>query len=452
MADLVTCRAFTDYLVSQEPVYDKRILRDIRPTDGGWIGHVSMGKWPAFSGVEHTQDRFNTVYPDTSQQWDAVTSGSCVGTPCDPTEHTIGHGASRLTYFLELQSWTTQLFCFDKLMHVTHAREHFDQIISKILRPATSTIMSAFMRKRALFHAGKKWVADASMSEFTFNWVKVGTSETYLDVSHKPTSKLTPQMLQRRVEDLMLVGYMGESPFKDDMPLIELVSDMNTVWDLDKAVSDSNISDKWRYQVWEAANKYYRYGFSGQLGNYATRVDPTGMRFNYVGLVANKHRFQWIQPYINVASSGGGGGDGSNFQPGLKSIVNPAYHAARYSISFIWHKMAMDALVMDPASVNSQMPFVSRDFGGKWKFVMDNLTCGLDVNGNPIAVDNARRNKGKFIADFELAIRPLHTEFAEAIFHKRAPACLVVQDTCGDDPGYPAQSYDSANDACPVEG
>lgn len=446
MAETVTCRAFTDYLVRQEPVYDKRILADIRPTDGGWIGHVSMGQWPSNSGVEHTLDRFNHVYPDTTQTWNQVTLGSCVGTPCDPEEHQIGWGSTRITYFLERQSWATQLLCFDQLMHITHAKQQFQQIISDILRPATQTIMSTFMRKRALLYAGKKWVADATMSDFTYNWVVVGTQEIYLDVSAKPTSRLTPQMLQRRVHPLMLKGYFGKNPFKDSIPLIELVSDMDTVWDLDKAVSDSNVSDKWRFQSWDSANKYYRYGFSGQLGNYATRVDPTGMRFNFVGIVAGKFRFQYVQPYINVASSGAGS------EPGIKSIENPAYNLARYTISFIWHKMAMDALVMDPTPVNSEMPFSSRNFGGKWKFVMNNLTCGLDGSGNPIAVDNSRMNKGKFIADFELSIRPLYTEFAEAIFHMRAPACLVVQAPCGDDPGYPAQNYDSNNEPCPDEG
>jgi len=58
--------------------------------------------------------------------------------------------------------------------------------------------------------------------------------------------------------------------------------------------------------------------------------------------------------------------------------VNPDYQAAQYTISFIWHKMAMEALVAEPASVNSEMPFGSRNFGGKWQFVMDNLGVGPD--------------------------------------------------------------------------
>lgn len=437
----VTCTNFTNFLVSQEPVYDKLILADIRPNDGGWIGHVATGQFPAFSGTEHTLDRFNHVYPDTSQEWDRVNVGSCVGTPCDPNEHVIGWGATRITYFLETQSWVTPLLCFDQLMHITHAKEHFRQIISDILRPATSTIMSTFMRKRALDHAGKKWCASATQADFTFTWVNDGTSEKFLDTTCKPTSLLTPQMLQRRVHPLMLAGYFGKQPFKDSPPFIELVTDMETLWDLDKAVADSNVSQKWRFDSWDAANKYYRYGFTGQLGNYAVRVDPTPMRFNYVGVVAGKHRFQWVQPYRNVASSGAGG------DAGLKSEVNPDYQNAQYTISFLWHKQAMEALVAEPATVNPEMPFGSRNFGGKWMFVMDNLGVGPDG----CVVENKRRNKGQFIADFKLAIRPKYTEFAEAILHKRQPACIVTQDVCAADPGYPAQSYSSQNDICPED-
>jgi len=436
---ILSCTQFTQFLVDQTPVFDKEILMDIRPTDG-WIGHMSMGQFPSYSGTEHTLDRFNAVFPDTTQQWNRVYSTGCVGTPCDKTEHCIGWGAERITYYLEEQSWATNLLCFDKDMHITHAKEQYRQIISDILKPATSAIMSQFMRKRALTHAGKKWIADANQTEFTFAWVLSGTSETFLDVSALPTSKLTPQMLQRRVARLMGEGYFGKQPFKDMPPLIELVSDMETVWDLDRSVSLLSIGDKWRFSEWDAANKYYRYGFSGQLGNYATRVDPLGMRFNYRGQVGvgGTHRFQIVLPYRNVASSGAGG------EPGIKSEYNPDYDRAQYGISFIWHKKGMEALVSDATPINPEMPFSSRNFGGKWQFVMDNLGSGPDG----CVIENKRRNKGQFIADFKLAIKPRYTEFVEAIFHKRERACVIEIDTCATDPGYPTQDYDSCNTAC----
>jgi hypothetical protein len=441
---------FTSFLVNQQPVYDKLILADVRPEDG-WILHVETGTFPAYSGTQHTLDRFNHVFPDTTKQWVPTQSGNCLGNPCDKTEHCIGWGATRITYHLEEQSWQTPLLCFDNDMHITHAKEHFRQIISDILKPATTAIMSNFLRKRVLFHASHRWsamagfgTAAADIPQANATFTAVGNAEVFFDIptAMVPTSKLTPQMLQRRVHPLMLTGYMGKQPFKDMPPLIELVLGMETAWELDKQVSGSNIGDKWRFQDWDNANKYWRYGFTGQLGNYAVRVDPMALRFNRVGVIAGGlTRFQVVLPYRNVVSSGAGG------SPGLRSEANPDYELAEYEIGYIWHRRALQALMADATPVNPEMPFSSRNFGGKWQFVMDNL--GQDANG--VAIENKRRNKGQFIADFKLAIRPQYTEFCEALFYKREPACLITIDTCAADPGYPTQHYESCNDSCAAE-
>src|SRR5687767_9488233 len=111
---------FAQYLVDQQPNYDKLIIEDIRPSEG-WIAHVETGTFEAFTGTQHTRDRFNNVYPDTTQAWDLVEAANCLGTPCDPNETVIGWGSSRLTYALEQQSWVTPLLCFDQLMHITHS-------------------------------------------------------------------------------------------------------------------------------------------------------------------------------------------------------------------------------------------------------------------------------------------------------------------------------------------
>ncbi len=442
---IVSCDKFTQFLVRQEPVYDKLILRDIRPEDG-WIGTVNTGTFEAYSGTQHTLDRFNAVFPNTTKQWIPTEIGSCVGTPCDKIENCIGWGSTRLVYFLEEQSWATPLLCYDQDMHITQAKQQFSQIISDILKPATSAIMSNFLRKRAAQIAEKKWVADATMSDFTYTWVVVGDEEIYIDATAIPTSKLTPQMLQRRVSPLMLKGYFGKQPFKDMPPLIELVTDMETCWELDKLATSvpgalgnyPTVAGNWRFEQWDAANKYWRYGFSGQLGNYAMRVDPMGLRFNFVGIVGGAFRFQVVLPYRNVPSSGAGDA------AGLKSVENEDYQRAQYGWSLIWHRKAMTALVADATPVNPEMPFSSRNFGGKWQFVMDNL--GADVNG--CVIENKRRNKGQFIGDFKLAIRPEYVEFAELIFHKREPACVITVDTCSTETSYP-QDYSSCNEPCP---
>jgi hypothetical protein len=89
--------------------------------------------------------------------------------------------------------------------------------------------------------------------------------------------------------------------------------------------------------------------------------------------------------------------------------------------------------------MSPEMPFADRNFAGRWQFVMDNL--GADVNGQPI--ENKRRNKGQFIADFQHAWKPRYTELSELYFHKREPSCVVQISPCNPDPGYPAQNYES---------
>lgn len=55
----VSYSKFTEFLLDQQPVYDRLILQDIRPTDG-WLGHVNTA---TFDSHEHTMDRFSRIYP-----------------------------------------------------------------------------------------------------------------------------------------------------------------------------------------------------------------------------------------------------------------------------------------------------------------------------------------------------------------------------------------------------
>lgn len=427
------------------PYFEEMILEDIRPTDS-WIGNIATGVFPAHTGVAHNLDRFRHVFPNTTKVWNATQYTACLGTPCDKHMYNLGFGSDRVTFHLEEQSWRSPLFCFDQLMHVTHSAEQLEQIISKILRPATSAIMSAFLRKRALFWSDRKFVVNATMPQFTYTWTAVGDEEYFFDCSAAPATvgKLAPQHLQSRWTPLMLNGYAGMNPFKDTAPFIELVTGMETCWELDRLGGSQgvggvpSVAGNWRFTEWTAADKYWRYGFSGQVGNFQVRVDPMELRFNYradlgplVG--ANRYRYQLVLPYTNSATGGAGGA------AGLGDAPNEDFLKAPFRLSFIMHKKGMTALVSDATSINPEMPFMARDFGGRWQFVQDNL--GTDVNG--CVIENMRRNKGLFIADFKLAIRPEHTEFINVFFHKGEPNCLPFIDTCTTDPGYPVQHYSS---------
>jgi|GEM_PF-647392 len=456
MARIVSCSQFSQFIVSQQPFFDSYVIKDIRPEASGWIAHVTSGTWEAWSGTQHTRDRFNHVYPDVTNCWNETSADSCLGTPCDKQENLIGWGSSRLNMFLEEQSWATQLLCFDQLMHITKAKEQFAYIISNILKPATVTIQSNFIRRRGAQYVDNKWIANrnfgSAAANFEFTWVKTtnasGTCvERYIDTNAPPTSvfKLTPQMLQRVIDPLTRVGYLGTNPYGDKMPpMFELVTGEQTLWELDRLGGQQgiggipSINGNWRFTDFAAASAYWRYGLKGTIGQFSVRVDPEGLRFNYVGVVAGKHRYQVLLPMMNIPSSGAGSA------AGIKSVNNPAYDNAQYEFSYVWHTKILQILFAEAMPVNPEMPFAARNFAGKWQFVMDNL--GADQNG--CVIENKRRNKGQFIADFKEAVAPDHTEFGVLIFNKREPSCVIEINTCNADPGYPTQSYESSNANC----
>jgi hypothetical protein len=457
---------FPQFFVDQTPHFDEAIMEDIRPTDG-WLLNVSTGTTPMGTPVEITQDRFRSVWPNTTKTWTRVVANGvgCTGNPCDPREHQIGWGADRLTYYAEQQTWGTPLLCYDQDMHITHAEQHIDQLINEILRPATTAIASNFLRKRHVYWAKQKNVANGHLDQFTYAWRdQTGAApsglaghdeEWYFDCSVDPANVflLVPQMLQDRFAPLMRRGYAGKNPFKETAPFIELVTDMDTCWSLDKlggqqgvGGGDSpNVAGNWRFTEWGAANEYWRYGFSGQIGNYLVRVDEMGLRFNYVtdlgpAAAPNRYRYQIVLPYVNSITTGAGGA------AGIGSDENPDFDRAQFCISHIHHKMGMELLVPDARPLNPEMPFGHRDFGGKWRFAMHDL--GADHAG--VAITNKWENKGQFIAWFKYYIRPKMTEFMEAWFHKREQFCIPEIDTCAPNPGYPAQTYRSSLPPCPL--
>lgn len=436
MADgCINPQEFTQFLLEELPIYEPNIIRDITPTDG-WIGHVSVGQWDPFDGTSHILDRFRDVQPNVTKKWYDVSNTACLGgtsAPCDPPENFIGWGSTRITYGQERQSWRSQLLCFDQILTVNKAQQQIEQIISDILRPATSRIASFYLRKKAAEIAGNKFLASAAMTPFTFAWETTGDEEIFMTTDGEPTSKITPQMLQRQVQPLRNVGYFGKwtnDPFFGGYDsLLEFVTDDDTAWDLDKLASDLKVSQSWRFNQWDAAHDYYKYGMGGQLGNYMIRIDPFPLRFNKV----STNRFQVVLPYLNVSTT-----------TGIGRINNPDWFTAQYQFSYIHHRMAMKVMVQRMEQVNALMPFAVRDLSGQWRFAINDL--GIDCNGNPIA--NYRGNKGFFYADFQYATEPYYTEWETLIFHKREPAYVVAVDTCAVDPGSPQQYYNSANTTC----
>ena len=461
MAKIISCSQFTNFIVAQNPHYDAYVIKDIRPSDT-WLAHVDTGTYDSFTGAAHTRDRFNSVFPNITKAWESVSDGGCLGTPCDANRHLVGWGSTRLTYGLEQQSWRTPLLCWDQEMLVTKAQEQWIYILSDILRPTVNWVQGSYIRKRGAQLVDLKYIANRNfgngVSTFSFNFVNAGTNldeEQFIDTNAPPTSvfKLTPPMLQRLVTPLMSVGYGGKNPWSDMFPpQLELVTSTETKWELERlggqqgssgvtgaaSTQSPNIVSNWRFTEFDATSKYWKYGFSGTIGNFAIRVDQHNLRFNFVAVVNGLYRYQVVLPYRNIPSSGAGS------QAGLKSVFNSDYMFAQFEFSYVWHPQIMQLLTLDSPSINPEMPFLRRNLAGQWRFAMHDL--GADVNG--CVIENIDQNKGLFVNTFKQASAPNHTEFGVLIFNKREPSCVIEINTCNPDPGYPVQNYSSENTNC----
>lgn len=425
----ISCKKFTDYLIRRMEHFDSDLIRDITPTDG-WIGHVNAGRFPDGEGVERQFDRLHRVYPDLSGEWQDVVVGHCEGTPCDPEETEIGFGYTQESYALQQKSYKTDLFCFDQMMSADRAKEQFAQLVTN-LKDASNIIVSDRLKVEALRIAGTKVVASANLAPFTYtstgNLINVTPSAF-------PTSIVTIEMLQRFVQPLMMEGALGADP--SGPPVFEYVTDIETAWNLREG--KSSLTNLFRFTDFARGGALYKYGITDAIGNFGIRADRFPLRFQICDDPA-PHLVR-VFPYRNVGASGSYGGDG------IRGIVNDDYLQAEVQIDFIWNRMAMQSQTRDNSTINPMMPFAKRDFAGKWQFVMDNL--GADKNG--CVIENKRRNKGQFIADFSFATKPIRPEWVVAIMHLRQRSCVTAVSVCaGWTPNECSpQDYNSANDHC----
>lgn len=431
----MACNNFTDFLSRQSEHLWKDVIRDWRPVDSAYIGHFQAQPYPAFWGTSGTFDRVHVAFPNLASPWGAVDAASCVGTPCDPPTVEIGMGYTRNEFSKKRIRAKTQLFCFDQISSADHAKQQF-KITVDGLRKTSSWINSDHLRLETHLGAesiigtgsGTLNLAGALLTSVTPTWNSTYTVMT-LPGGAAPTSLLTMGYLENFVEPLMYNGYFDESTELGTMPRIKLVTDMITQRQLREG--DTYLQTQYRFTDFAKGGQFYKFGVSAAAGDFMFATDPFPIRFQRSGTT-----YYRVFPYINQATTAG-----------LAPVVNPAYVNAAFQISNIIHPAGLTVLTENPQPVHPDMPFLIRDFGGKWQFAMDNL--GEDANG--CVIENIARNKGLFWADFENAIKYERPELVASILHLRTAPCAPDVSRCtASYPSYVAQTFDSANTPCPA--
>lgn len=432
------CKAFFDFLFDQSPHFDNDILKDWFPTDDAWIGHVSTIPWESFTGTTHVYDHVHVGAPDLSQSWDKFDTQStdCVSNACTPRAISVGWGSTRKTYDRERKRYETNVLCFDQMNTRAKAKQQLAEIIRGI-KDLTKMIWSDYIRRNSLMLAEKIYICgqdrreiDISASMFTggMKTIRLGSDAAL------PTSTLTIQYLQRFYEPLQGNGYFKSKYVPNG--IFKLITDPISSQQL--VEGNPALVSNYRFDDFQKGGKLFQYGMSKGIGNFGVAWDMFPARFYPLNDGLGTLLRVW--PYVNAPAT-----------IGIKPTVNQKWLDAPIQYSAIWHPEAMKRAVPELTAVHPEMPFLTRDLGGKWNFTgpqSDTLVVTDPNTGDTCVIDNKARNQGLWWADFESGFRFEYPEWVRGILHSREPGCVVDNPVCTTAPAYVTQDYSDINPVC----
>lgn len=399
----IDCTKFSSFLFRRTPNFIKDVVRDMIPRDVLWTSLYENKTWDSFTGTIHTWDRVHVAHANDAGDWEPIDAGACAMNICDPSARAIDWGSTRSTFTKLRRAYKTRILCLDQIRNVEEAAEQIDAIWKGLAR-VPEDVNSNFMRYMAALGSNQLYICGtndykvtttASMFTGGLNLVNLG-STTYL-----PTSKLQMPYLERQVPSLQYNGYFSG----DFTPTgrFQCITDMQSVLEL--CNGNPALTAMYNSADFEKGGKYFAYGAMMGCGNFLFKIDPFPARFYHAGSGVLRRVF----PFQNSAAT-----------VGLKPVLDPQYEAAPYQMSIIPNKMAREVYVGEIPSIHPELKFGSRDLYGKWQWINDAYLQAYDPNtGATCNMENPRRNKGYFLADFEAGVRNVRPELECVILHLR---------------------------------
>ncbi len=430
------CKGYFDFLFDQSPHFDKDILKDWFPIDDAWIGHVATMPWESFTGTTHVYDHVHVGAPDLSQAWDTFDTQStdCVNNACTPRAISVGWGSTRKTYSRERKRYETNPLCFDQMNTRAKAKQQLSQIISGI-KELTKMIWSDYIRRNSLMLNQTLFICGQDQIEITISAAMFTGGMATIALGSEanlPTSNLTIQYLERFYEPLQANGYFKSKYVPNGV--FKLITDTLTSQQL--CEGNPALQAGFRFTDFQKGGELFKYGMSKGIGNFGISWDLFPARFYHVG--GGVLRRVW--PYVNAAAT-----------IGIKPTVNRQWLLAPFQYSAVWHPEAMKRAVPSLTPVHPEMPFLTRDLGGKWNFTgpeSDALVVTNPTSLETCVIDNKARNQGLWWADFESGFRFEYPEWTRPILHLREPGCVVDNVPCSTPPNYVTQSWADTNPIC----
>jgi hypothetical protein len=429
----VDCAKFNDFLFRRVPDFDKALARDRQPFSYLYSNMYAEESWPSFTGTTHTWDKVHVTRPNDTGNWDAMNSDSCAQTICDPTRLYTGWGSTRNTYTKYHRDYQTPVFCFDQLRHVEEAQQQLSAIIQGH-KKLPEGIISDFLRMLSIRQSDKIHICSAAGT--TVTTVDTMFKNNMLDIdlgsaANLPTSKLSMNYLDAYIEVLMYNGYFDQEFIPTGK--YSITTDLQTLRDL--ANQNPALAAMYTSADFQKGGKFYEYGVMNGVGNWLFKVDPEPLRFQHIGSGVLRRIF----PYQNIAAT-----------VGKKPVFDTAYLNAEYQMYHVYNRAARTVYGGDLSPVNPEMKFsTSRNLMGKWSWKNPDYFTAVDpTNGVVCSYQNDKKNKGYFLAEFEMGTKTVYPEIERVIIAKRETQPVVDVPRCASSPAMIYQTLTPYNSFC----
>ena len=271
-------------------------------------------------------------------------------------------------------------------------------------------------------NVNKEWIERYDNDYLAFSTkvsVEAGLSEStstsgFTSALPAPTSVLTLGVLREIYDRLYQdnAGDDGDAVTDDGSPVFNVFAERATIENLIKLNDDVRQDIRWSDRV----NDLLGANGSSLLpkksyGGYVFHSRPFPKRFNDNG----SGGFTEVAPYVSAGASV----NGQN-----KYIINPAYKAAKYTSTVIFHPKAMEWLVPNPNLKVGKLTYDAQNYRGDFRWINE-----YDKNCNP------DKNSGYWRAKMACAVKQIFPQWGYYLIHLR---CNLASDlvACPDGSGY----------------
>jgi hypothetical protein len=271
-------------------------------------------------------------------------------------------------------------------------------------------------------NVNKEWIERYDNDYLAFSTkvsVEPGLSEStstsgFTSALPAPTSVLTLGVLREIYDRLYQdnAGDDGDAVTDDGSPVFNVFAERATIENLIKLNDDVRQDIRWSDRV----NDLLGANGSSLLprksyGGYVFHSRPFPKRFNDDGAGG----FTEVAPYVSAGASV----NGQN-----KYIINPAYKAAKYTSTVIFHPKAMEWLVPNPNLKVGKLTYDAQNYRGDFRWINE-----YDKNCNP------DKNSGYWRAKMACAVKQIFPQWGYYLIHLR---CNLASDlvACPSGAGY----------------